>query len=59
MRNRSGSFDDFLKTIAYVVGGIMGLGAMFGALNTMYSAVAPARVERSPPCAPSALAASR
>jgi putative ABC transport system permease protein len=29
----------FLTVIAYVVGGIMGLGAMFGALNTMYSAV--------------------
>jgi putative ABC transport system permease protein len=25
--------------VAYVVGGIMGLGAMFGAVNTMYSAV--------------------
>jgi putative ABC transport system permease protein len=34
------SFTQFLNTIAYVVGGIMGLGAMFGALNTMYSAVA-------------------
>jgi putative ABC transport system permease protein len=28
-----------LTVVAYVVGGIMGLGAMFGALNTMYSAV--------------------
>jgi putative ABC transport system permease protein len=36
---QSKSFDQFLKTIAYVVGGIMGLGATFGALNTMYSAV--------------------
>ena len=34
------SFDQMLKTIAYVVGGIMGLGATFGALNTMYSAIA-------------------
>ena len=33
------SFDEFLTTVAYVVGGIMGVGAMFGALNTMYSAV--------------------
>lgn len=37
---QSKSFDEFLKTIAYVVGGIMGLGATFGALNTMYSAIA-------------------
>jgi putative ABC transport system permease protein len=37
--DQSKSFDEFLKTIAYVVGGIMGLGATFGALNTMYSAV--------------------
>jgi putative ABC transport system permease protein len=37
---QSKSFDDFLKTIAYVVGGIMGLGATFGAINTMYSAIA-------------------
>ncbi len=38
--DQSKSFDQFLKTIAYVVGGIMGLGATFGALNTMYSAIA-------------------
>lgn len=37
---QSKSFDDFLKSVAYVVGGIMGLGATFGALNTMYSAIA-------------------
>jgi len=37
--DQSKSFDQFLKTVAYVVGGIMGLGATFGALNTMYSAV--------------------
>jgi putative ABC transport system permease protein len=36
---QSKSFDQYLRTIAYVVGGIMGLGATFGALNTMYSAV--------------------
>ncbi len=29
----------FLKIVAYVVGGIMAVGAIFGALNTMYSAV--------------------
>ena len=28
-----------LKVIAYVVGGIMAVGALFGALNTMYTAV--------------------
>lgn len=33
------------RAIAYVVGGIMGLGAMFGAINTMYSAVSNRRVE--------------
>jgi putative ABC transport system permease protein len=34
-----------LNLIAGVVGGIMGLGAMFGALNTMYSAVSARGVE--------------
>ena len=29
----------FFVTVAYAVGGIMALGALFGALNTMYSAV--------------------
>lgn len=38
--DQSKSFNAFLTTIAYVMGGIMGLGAVFGALNTMYSAVA-------------------
>jgi len=36
---------DFLTVIAYVVGGIMGLGATFGALNTMYSAVSARAIE--------------
>jgi putative ABC transport system permease protein len=35
----------FLTMIAYVVGGIMGLGATFGALNTMYSAVSARAME--------------
>jgi putative ABC transport system permease protein len=35
----------FLTLIAYVVGGIMGLGATFGALNTMYSAVSARTME--------------
>jgi putative ABC transport system permease protein len=29
----------FLTIVAYLVGGVMGLGALFGALNTLYSAV--------------------
>lgn len=34
----------FIKIIAYIVGGIMAVGAIFSALNTMYSAVS-ARVQ--------------
>ena len=34
-----------LRIVAFVIGGIMGLGAMFGALNTMYSAVRTRTVE--------------
>jgi putative ABC transport system permease protein len=34
----------FFRAIGYAVGGIMALGVLFGALNTMYSAVA-ARTE--------------
>lgn len=34
-----------LNFLAYVVGGIMALGALFGALNTLYSAVASRAVE--------------
>jgi putative ABC transport system permease protein len=30
----------FFRAVAYTVGGIMALGALFGALNTMYAAVA-------------------
>ena len=37
--------NDFLTLVAYAVGGIMGLGAVFGALNTMYSAVSARTVE--------------
>jgi putative ABC transport system permease protein len=33
-------FSGFLNAIAYMIGGIMALGAIFGALNTMYAAVA-------------------
>jgi putative ABC transport system permease protein len=35
----------FLTMIAYVVGGMMGLGATFGALNTMYTAVSARAME--------------
>jgi putative ABC transport system permease protein len=34
-----------LLLLGYVVGGIMGMGAMFGALNTMYSSVSARRIE--------------
>ena len=34
-----------LKFIGYVVGGIMAVGALFGALNTMYSAVSARTIE--------------
>ncbi len=38
-----------LSVIAYVVGGIMAIGALFGALNTMYTAVS-TRGRRSRRC---------
>jgi putative ABC transport system permease protein len=31
--------NQFLTLVAYLIGGVMGLGALFGALNTLYSAV--------------------
>jgi putative ABC transport system permease protein len=36
---------DFLALISYLIGGIMAVGALFGALNTMYSAVSARSVE--------------
>jgi len=36
---QSQRMSDVLSFVAYVVGGIMAVGALFGALNTMYSAV--------------------
>jgi putative ABC transport system permease protein len=36
----SGSMHRWLKSVAYLIGCIMGIGALFGALNTMYSAMA-------------------
>jgi len=42
---QSGRIAPFLSVVAYVIGGIMGIGAVFGALNTMYSAVSTRSVE--------------
>lgn len=36
---QSRDLNRFLIVVAYLVGGVMGLGALFGALNTLYSAV--------------------
>jgi putative ABC transport system permease protein len=36
---QASTISTILKFVAYVVGGIMAIGAVFGALNTMYSAV--------------------
>lgn len=36
---RSANISKVINIVAYVVGGIMAVGAIFGALNTMYSAV--------------------
>ncbi len=41
----SGSIHRMLRSVAYVIGCIMGVGALFGALNTMYSAVAARQYE--------------
>jgi putative ABC transport system permease protein len=45
LANLSRPLNQFLTAIAYLVGGVMALGAVFGALNTMYSAVSARRVE--------------
>jgi putative ABC transport system permease protein len=42
---QSKELNEFLAKIAYVVGGIMGLGALFGAFNTVYSAVSARSIE--------------
>ena len=41
----SANLTKIMNLIAYVVGGIMAVGAVFGALNTMYSAVSARTVE--------------
>jgi len=45
LADQSKYLNTFLTMIAYVVGGIMGLGATFGALNTMYTAVSARALE--------------
>jgi len=45
LAEQSNYLNTFLTMIAYVVGGIMGLGATFGALNTMYTAVSARAME--------------
>jgi putative ABC transport system permease protein len=41
----SATIGKVISVVAYVVGGIMAIGAIFGALNTMYSAVSQRLVE--------------
>ena len=43
--DQHGDFNRFLLIVAYTVGAMMSLGAIFGALNTMYSAVRVRTVE--------------
>ncbi len=43
-QQQSQTISKFIKIVAYIVGGIMAVGAIFSALNTMYSAVS-ARVQ--------------
>jgi putative ABC transport system permease protein len=44
-RQQSQAFSRLLSIVAYVIGGIMAVGAVFGALNAMYSAVSTRTVE--------------
>ena len=45
LASQSKQLNGFLTIVAYLVGGIMGLGALFGALNTLYAAVSTRSVE--------------
>jgi putative ABC transport system permease protein len=45
LANLSKQINTLLGTISYGIGGIMAVGAMFGALNTMYSAVSARTLE--------------
>ena len=44
-RQQSQTFTRLLSIVAYLIGGIMAVGAVFGALNAMYSAVSTRTVE--------------
>lgn len=44
-QQQAGSFTKVLTIVAWLVGGIMALGAVFGALNSMYTAVSGRTVE--------------
>jgi putative ABC transport system permease protein len=44
-RQQSQAFSQLLSMVAYLIGGIMAVGAVFGALNAMYSAVSTRTVE--------------
>jgi putative ABC transport system permease protein len=44
-RQQSRAFSRLLSIVAYLIGGIMAVGAVFGALNAMYSAVSTRAVE--------------
>jgi putative ABC transport system permease protein len=44
-RQQSQAFTQMLSVVAYLIGGIMAVGAVFGALNAMYSAVSARSVE--------------
>jgi putative ABC transport system permease protein len=44
-RQQSQAFSRLLSTVAYLIGGIMAVGAVSGALNAMYSAVSTRMVE--------------
>lgn len=44
-RQQSQAFSTLLSVVAYLIGGIMAVGAIFGALNAMYSAVSCRTVE--------------
>lgn len=44
-RQQSAGFSRLLSVVAYLIGGIMAVGAVFGALNAMYSAVSTRTVE--------------
>jgi putative ABC transport system permease protein len=44
-RQQSATFSRLLSVVAYLIGGIMAVGAIFGALNAMYSAVSTRTVE--------------